>query len=194
MKPTRPQPSICPVLQDTHKKSLLKQARTAIECFLSGQPFQAEENRDPALTRKSGVFVTLLKNGDLRGCIGRIKDDLPLQEVVASMAVQAAFNDHRFAALTAQELPDIEIEISILSPLQKIESAEEIELGRHGVLLKKENSQALFLPQVAPKMGWDRKELLDRLCNKMGLPDGCWKRNAELFVFQTEVFSESEFR
>jgi AmmeMemoRadiSam system protein A len=142
---------------------------------------------------KRGAFVTLKKHGELRGCIGRMSGDTPLCTIIGSMALQAAFNDTRFSPLTHEELSQVEIEISVLTPIVQIKNADEIVLGRDGVIVKKGNRQAVFLPQVATETGWNKEKFLDQLCYKAGLNAGDWK-DAELFTFQADVFSESEFQ
>jgi AmmeMemoRadiSam system protein A len=176
-----------------HKKSLLEFARKSIRNFLNSETVPLPRDLDPILQRKQGAFVTLRKERELRGCIGHMGEDKPLCDVVGSMALQAAFNDPRFNPLTIDELPDIEIEISMLTPCKEVNSAEEIVVGRDGVLLKKEGKQAVFLPQVATERGWNRDQLLDHLCNKAGLTSGSWEKDARLFTFQAIVFEEAEF-
>ena len=118
-------------------------------------------------------------------------EDRPLSTVVGAMALQAAFNDPRFSSLSAAELRQIEIEISVLTPVAKVGSAADIVLGRDGVVLKKGDKQAVFLPQVATETGWSKEVFLDQLCYKAGLSAGDWKK-ADLFTFQADVFSEAE--
>jgi AmmeMemoRadiSam system protein A len=110
------------------------------------------------------------------------------------MALQAAFNDGRFSQVRADELREIEIEISVLTPLKEVSGAGKIVAGRDGVLLAKEGHSAVFLPQVATEQRWNREELLDNLCRKAGLPTGSWKQGAQLSTFQAVVFSEADFK
>jgi AmmeMemoRadiSam system protein A len=110
------------------------------------------------------------------------------------MAMAAAFQDSRFSQLTPGELKEIEIEISVLTPMKPLSHPEEIVVGRDGVVLKKGERSGVFLPQVATEQGWNRTELLDNLCLKAGLPTGSWKKDAQLLAFQAEVFKESEFK
>jgi AmmeMemoRadiSam system protein A len=121
-------------------------------------------------------------------------EDLPLCQVVGSMALQAAFNDRRFTNVTLKELPEIDIEISVLTPFQPIRGAEDILIGRDGVVLRKNDRSAVFLPQVPVEQGWDRNQLLDRLCQKAGLSAGSWKDGAQLYTFQANVFNESDLK
>lgn len=179
-------------LTASDKKILLKHARKTLEQYFSVQTFPLLRDVNPKLKIKRGAFVTLKKNGELRGCIGHMSEDTPLCTIVGAMALQAAFNDTRFSPLTQQELAQVDIEISVLTPISKIKSADEIVLGRDGVIVKKGNKQAVFLPQVATETGWSKEVFLNQLCYKAGLNAGDWK-NAELFTFQADVFSESEF-
>jgi len=179
-------------LTPSDKKTLLKFARKTLEQYFSTQTVLLPRDINPLLKIKRGAFVTLRKHGELRGCIGHMSEDTPLCTVVGQMALQAAFNDSRFDRLTQQELSQVEIEISALTPFTRIKSADEIVLGRDGVIVKKGNRQAVFLPQVATETGWSKEVFLDQLCHKAGLNAGDWK-NAELFTFQADVFSESEF-
>ena len=130
MKSFKSQQSTLGWLTNSHKQTLLNCARNTIQQFLADESPPPAKHSDPELNRKQGAFVTLLKEGKLRGCVGHVKDDLPIHEVIGLMALQSAFNDHRFPPLTADELPQIEIEISILSPSKKVRRFEEIELGR----------------------------------------------------------------
>ncbi len=135
--------------------------------------------------------MTLRKKGKLRGCVGHTDDDMPLGEVVGSMALQAAFGDSRFSPVRISELVDIEIEISVLTPMTKVAGPEDVVLGRDGVVLRLDGCSAVFLPDVASEQGWSRDELLDQLCRKAGLRAGSWRRGAEFFIFQAIVFHES---
>lgn len=179
-------------LTETDKVSLLKYARETIRQYFESQTVPLPRNLNPMLKIKRGAFVTLNKNEQLRGCIGHMSEDTPLCTMVGAMALQAAFNDTRFSPLTKEELSQVEIEISVLTPFTKIKSADEITLGRDGVIIKKGNKQAVFLPQVATETGWSKEKFLDQLCYKAGLNAGDWK-DAELFTFQADVFSEAEF-
>ncbi len=180
-------------LNDSQKKTLLSLARKSITLYLTLKKVTPDENFDPALQKNLGAFVTLRKHGELRGCIGYMREDMPLIKVVSTMAMESAFSDPRFMPVTIGELPDIEIEISVLTPAKPIKNIDEIVLGRDGVVLAKEGRKAVFLPQVATEMGWNKIEFLDNLCRKAGLPAGSW-HDAELSVFQAKIFEESEFK
>ncbi len=179
-------------LSSSDKVSLLKYARKTLEQYFSSATVPLPRDLNPMLKVKRGAFVTLNEHGSLRGCIGQMREDRPLSTVIGSMALQAAFNDTRFNPLNEQELPQVEIEISVLTPITQVKNADEIVLGRDGVIVKKGNMQAVFLPQVATETGWSKEVFLDQLCHKAGLNAGDWK-DAELFTFQADVFSESQF-
>ncbi len=110
------------------------------------------------------------------------------------MALHAAFGDPRFDKVRAEELKDVEVEVSVLTPPRTVPSAADVRVGRDGVVLKKGDRSAVFLPQVATEQGWKREEMLDNLCQKAGLPAGCWVRGASLATFQADVFSEKDFK
>ncbi len=179
-------------LSTSDKRELLKYARNTIERYFSTETVPLPRDLNPLLKVKRGAFVTLRKQGDLRGCIGNMGEERPLSAVVGSMALQATFNDSRFNPLTEQELPQVEIEISVLTPFKQVKNADEIVLGRDGVVVKKNGKQAVFLPQVATETGWSKEVFLNQLCQKAGLEAGDWK-DAELFTYQADVFSESQF-
>lgn len=178
-------------LTSSDKRALLKYARETLEFYFKDRLVPLPRNINNFLKIKRGAFVTLRKYGELRGCIGHMSEDTPLCTVVGTMALQAAFNDKRFNPLSINELSQVGIEISVLTPFTRINNANEIELGRDGVIVKQGIRQAVFLPQVATEMGWSKEVFLDQLCLKAGLNKGGWK-NAELYTFQADVFSESE--
>ncbi len=180
-------------LNRRQKTALLTFARETIRQFLDSQTTPLARGFDPALQKKQGAFVTLKKNGQLRGCIGHMAENLPLCQVVGKMALQAAFNDRRFSPLRPKELPDTELEISVLTPFQRVGGPENILVGRDGVLIRKAGRSAVFLPQVAPEQGWNRDQMLSHLCRKAGLSPDTWKEEGiKFFTFQAIVFSESE--
>jgi len=181
-------------LNSADRRILLAFARRSIQQLLTSETVPLPRDFSPALESKQGAFVTLSKNGELRGCIGQMVADLPVCQVVGAMAIQAAVNDRRFNPLSISELPDIEIEISLLTPFKPIASAEDFVPGRDGIMLKKDGRSAVYLPQVAPDQGWNRQQTLDQLCHKAGLPKGSWKKDAQLFIFQANVFSESDYK
>jgi AmmeMemoRadiSam system protein B/AmmeMemoRadiSam system protein A len=181
-------------LQHTDKKALLTIARESIRRYLTTETLPLVRRYTSSLAPASGVFVTLKKNGKLRGCIGHIAAEVSLARTVGAMAAQAAFNDSRFRPVTATELPEIEIEISVLTHPEAVNDPEAIQVGRDGIILHKDGRSAVFLPQVATEYGWGRNEMLDNLCRKAGLREGSWKQGARLLTFQADVFSESTFR
>ncbi|MDO8945336.1 MAG: AmmeMemoRadiSam system protein A, partial [Desulfobacterales bacterium] len=179
-------------LSATDKKALLAFARETISRYLTAQMVPLPRGFSPAALEPRGVFVTLKKRGNLRGCIGRMTPDRPLAALVGAMALQAAFEDPRFSPVTMKELPDLEIEISVLTPMQPVSGPGAIVVGRDGVLLQKGKRSAVFLPQVAPEQGWGRDEMLDHLAMKAGLPAGAWREGAQFSTFQALVFGEAD--
>ena len=179
-------------LSPTDKKALLAFARETITGYLTTQTVPLPRGFGPAALETRGVFVTLKKRGNLRGCIGRMTPDRPLANLVGAMALQAAFEDPRFAPVTLKELPDLEIEISVLTPMQPVSGPGAIVVGRDGVLLNKRGRSAVFLPQVAPEQGWGRDEMLDHLAMKAGLPTEAWKEGSQFSTFQALVFGEAD--
>ncbi len=161
----------------------------AITSRLRGEKARAPEPPTQTLGARYGAFVTLKRNGRLRGCIGHIIGDSPLVETIFDMARAAAFDDPRFPELTASELDGLEIEISILSPLVPCPDPSEIEVGRHGLLIQQGLRQGLLLPQVPIEWGWDRETFLRQTCHKAGLAPDAWKDPASrIFWFEAEVF------
>lgn len=141
------------------------------------------------LKERLGAFVTLKVGGRLRGCIGHLVGDKPLHETVAQMAKSAAFQDPRFPPLSRGEYDKIEVEISILSPIEKCPDPERIEVGRHGLVISKGHYQGLLLPQVPVEWGWDRETFLRHTAMKAGLPGESWKDpDTQMYWFEAEVF------
>lgn len=187
-------------LSDDEKRLLLRLARETIaEHLRTGKsPDLKTYPLTERLKKKAGAFVTLKKHGELRGCIGRIgypeiADELPsLHDVVKDMAVAAALNDQRFDPVAADELKDIEIEISVLTVAREIPGWEDFEVGRHGIIIRKAYRGAVFLPQVAVEQNWDRAKTLSHLCVKAGLPRDAWReKDMHFFVFTAEVFDDA---
>ncbi len=176
-------------LTEDEKQLLHRIARQAIEdgCQGKASPELTVESR--TLREERGAFVTIKKHGELRGCIGHIQGDKPLCKVVGEMAIAAAFEDPRFAPVTEKELPELEIEISALTPVKRIKNVEEIEVGKHGIIIQKGFYAGLLLPQVATEYGWNRKTFLEHTCLKAGLPGGAWKDpDTVISIFSAEVF------
>jgi AmmeMemoRadiSam system protein A len=143
------------------------------------------------LERPAAAFVTLHRRGELRGCIGDLRSDRPLSDVIASCAVSAASCDPRFPPLSPSELDDVEIEVSILGPLEPVQSLADIEVGRHGLVIESGWRRGLLLPQVAPEWGWTAAEFVIHTCRKAGLPADAWPAGgAVLYRFEAEVFGE----
>ncbi|MFA5090466.1 MAG: AmmeMemoRadiSam system protein B [Candidatus Omnitrophota bacterium] len=180
------------MLNKIQRKRLLEIARSSIELYLREGRKATIKEEDEALKIQTGAFVTLHKNGQLRGCIGNLIARQPLYLTIRDMAIEAATADPRFSPLEPGESKDIEIEISVLSPLLRVGSAQEIELGKHGVLIRKGFQSGVFLPQVALETGWSKEEFLSVLCEqKAGLAPDAWKdKSTEIYIFTAEVFSE----
>ena len=172
------------------REALLRIARRALEVALLALPRPVLVPR-PALRRPRGAFVSLHdRDGALRGCVGQTRPERPLGESVARLAVLAATEDGRFARVTGEDLEGLVIEISALGPLVAVR-AEEVEVGRHGLLLRLAGRSGLLLPQVAVEHGWDREEFLDKTAWKAGLPEDAWRQaDALIFAFTAEVFGE----
>lgn len=180
-------------LNSMQKKLLLRIARETVENTVSGSVPGSYSIDDPVLNIECGAFVTIHDHGTLRGCIGNITARIPLWKTVMNMAIEASTRDPRFPAISADELDDIDIEISALSPLWKIKDIQEIEAGKHGILIKKGFNQGLLLPQVATENNFDRKSFLEHTCLKAGLDRNCYKdKNCEIHIFSATVFGEKD--
>jgi AmmeMemoRadiSam system protein A len=174
------------------RQTLLDIARLALEQRLGAGELPSYDADSEALYEPRAVFVTLRsrETGELRGCRGEIQARSPLIDAVARIAVASATDDSRFQPVTLEELSDIHIEISALTPMQPIEP-EEVEVGRHGLWIVQGLYSGLLLPQVAVRFGWDREQFLKGTCTKAGLPDDAWMSDTtELFGFETEVWEE----
>ena len=178
-------------LTDQEKAILLETARRSIETAFEGKYWLPSDSQlTQTLKAECGAFVTLHLHGRLRGCIGNLVGVRPLYKTVAEMARAAAFEDDRFRPLTREELEQVHIEISVLSPLRQISSPDELVLGRDGVLMVKDGRSGTFLPQVADETGWTREEFLGHCArDKAGIGWNGWK-DADLYVYQAEVFDE----
>ena len=180
-------------LNESEKKELLKAARSSIEARIKNRPRVLNPAiESDTLKKDAGVFVSLHKNGRLRGCIGVFASKEPLWKTVQEMAKSAATRDPRFVPVEAEELPSIEIEISVLSPLMKIADVEEIEVGRHGIYIMQGLNRGVLLPQVAIEHGFDRDEFLSETCVKAGLDPEAWREGADIYIFEAEIFGERE--
>lgn len=181
-------------LNTKEKKTLLKIARKSLEEYIRNEqiPEFDEEQMSETLKKATGAFVTLQKEGELRGCIGRFDADKPLYKIVGQMAIASGTQDARFSPINEDELDDITIEISVLTPMEKIASIEEIELGTHGIYIQKGGMSGTLLPQVAEKFDWSKEEFLGHCArDKAGIGWDGWK-DANVYKYSAIVFSEEE--
>ena len=180
------------MLNEEQRRQLLRLARTSIESTLDGRtPEMRAEEFDEDLRRPAGAFVTLRKDGDLRGCIGSIRAMEPLYRAVASSAISAAFRDPRFFPVRKDEIGHLELEISVMGPIEQVRDVNEIEVGRDGLIISRGRFAGLLLPQVASEYGWDRETFLDQTCLKAGLQPNAWRSpETSIEKFAAEVFGE----
>jgi len=171
------------------QQRLLALARRALEARVRRQTPPALERGGP-FDALCGAFVTIHNRGELRGCLGRIEPSAPLAATLADLAASVSDSDPRFDAVSLLELADIDVEISVLTPEREIQSTEEIELGRHGLIVEKDYRRGLLLPQVATEQRWDRDTFVSHTCLKAGLPPDAWRHGARVFVFEAQVFGE----
>jgi AmmeMemoRadiSam system protein B/AmmeMemoRadiSam system protein A len=181
-------------IDDRTKIKMLKYARQAIENYIKTKQIPIIDDRDKIFGDYYGIFVTLNKNNELRGCMGTTDAVMPLRRGIPQIACSAAFGDYGFKAVGENELRKIDIEISILSPYKKIKNTDEIIMGKHGVMVTKDQKTGLLLPQVTQENGWSKEKFLNEICTeKAGLPYGAWKqKGTELYVFTVCNFSEKE--
>lgn len=178
-------------LTDKEKNTLLDIAKNTIAAKLNRQETPELNIDSETLKQKRGAFVTLKKGGNLRGCIGYIKAYKPLWETVQEMAVAAGFNDPRFPALKKEDLDQLTFEISVLSPLQRIQDIHDIEVGGHGLYILNGYNSGLLLPQVATEYRWDRETFLEQTCCKAGLDPQAWKDpETEIYIFSADYFGD----
>lgn len=168
---------------------MLQIARRSVHAYLADEELQLPEFESLDLTDTRGVFVTIHRGSDLRGCVGTIEPQAPLDRSVAGCAVAAASRDPRFMPIQLSELPELQFEISVLSPLQDVTDIESIEVGAHGLVISKGNARGLLLPQVAIEHYWTREQFLNETCRKAGLPPNAWRQGARIQSFTAEVFS-----
>jgi len=169
---------------------LLKLARDTIEGFLKTGKRPRPKAAPKGLSAKRGAFVTLKVDDQLRGCIGYPLPYKPLAETVAEMTLAAATQDRRFPPIQAEELKRLKIEISVLTLPRAVQDINEIEVGRHGIIVSKGSDKGLLLPQVPTEYGWDRETFLHHGCLKAGLDEDEWRKGAQIEVFEAQVFSE----
>jgi hypothetical protein len=178
------------MLSEAQKTSLLRIARESVETHVGG--LRAEAAASQGLPDASGVFVTIKRGGELRGCLGTLQLSEPLATAVARCARESATEDPRFLPMTADELPESSIEISVLGPLETIDPREDgaIVIGRHGLVAELGPRRGLLLPQVATEWGWTPEQFLRQTCRKAGLAMDAWEHGARIYRFDAEVFGE----
>jgi hypothetical protein len=170
---------------------LLDLARKTIVSYVTDRTVPPIETKSTVLCSTSGCFVTITSGGDLRGCIGNFISDKPLYQLVQEMAVSAAVKDPRFYPMRTEDLHSFELEISVLSPLHKVTSIDEIEVGVHGIYLEKNFSRGVLLPQVATEHHWDREMFLSQTCVKAGLKPTDWQEGADIYIFSAQIMKEA---
>jgi AmmeMemoRadiSam system protein A len=179
-------------VNDAQKQTLLKVAKDTVEAVIKNEPVPKPESEDPQLNEHCGCFVTLKNHGQLRGCIGQFISEGPLIELIAEMARASATGDPRFFAdpITADELEQLDVEISVLSPLQLTDDPLSLRLGIDGIYIKKGHASGCFLPQVATETGWSKEEFLSYCCaHKAGLAPNAWKSpGTQVYLFTADVF------
>ena len=179
-------------MNETQKKVLLKTARDTVKAVIKGESTENPQSDDPELNAPCGCFVTLKNHGRLRGCIGQFISDSPLIELVGQMAKASATGDPRFFAdpISADELDQLDVEISVLSPLQRTDEPLSLRLGIDGIYIKRGHTSGCFLPQVATETGWSKEEFLSYCCaHKAGLPPDAWREpETEVNLFTADVF------
>jgi AmmeMemoRadiSam system protein A len=178
-------------LSAADKKLLLQMARASIEAHLLDKPLPALKEVPRSLCEPRGAFVSLHRKGQLRGCIGYLEAVKPLGQTVREMAASAAFHDPRFRPLGKEELADLEVEISVLSPMQLVKNIDDIQVGTHGLYIVQGMCRGLLLPQVATEYKWDRLTFLGQTCCKAGLPTNAWKEpDTKIYLFTAEIFGD----
>jgi AmmeMemoRadiSam system protein A len=179
------------MLTEDRRQALLRTAREAVDAQARGDaaPLPSAEGSADA----SGVFVTIKRRGELRGCLGVLELRGSLEREVARCARDSASEDPRFPPVRPDELPETAIDISVLGPLEEIDPADPhaIVIGRHGLVVEQGRRRGLLLPQVAPEWGWTREEFLRHTCRKAGLPEDAWRQGAKVFRFEADVFGEN---
>ena len=176
---------------DAQQRSLVAIARKAVVEAVTGRGGGAPAPEDPGTwPDATGAFVTLKRQGRLRGCIGTLECRRSMAEEVARVAISAAREDPRFEPVRPAELDDLDVEVSVLGPLEEIDPGDPgaLEIGRHGLVVEQGQRRGLLLPQVATEWGWDRGEFLAQTCAKAGLPRDAWRRGARVYRFAADVF------
>lgn len=181
-------------LDTTLQRKLIQIAKETIDSYIRSRKVPEFSVEEPELLQKAGAFVTIKSHGCLRGCIGHVEGIKPLYETIIEMAIAASTQDPRFSPVTEDELADLQVEISVMAPLRLIEDPEEIQVGVHGILMRRGFRSGLLLPQVATEHEWDRTTFLEQTCRKSGLPTNAWKDSeTKIYVFSAQVFHETDF-
>ncbi|MBV5341208.1 MAG: AmmeMemoRadiSam system protein A [Deltaproteobacteria bacterium] len=178
------------LLTRKEQEELLKIARETVIEYVTNRKVPTIVSTLPGLNLHSGCFVTVKLKGELRGCIGNFVSDQPLYLLVQEMAVSAATRDPRFYPMKPEDLADFTLDISVLSPLEKTASVDEIQVGTHGIFIVKGSSRGVLLPQVATEYGWNRDQFLQHTCIKAGLPQDAWQGECDIYIFSAQVFGE----
>jgi AmmeMemoRadiSam system protein A len=179
------------MLDETDKNALLKLARLTLEAYFIDGKTPAYHTARISLLEKKGAFVSLHNSEDLRGCIGQIYPDRELYKIIQHCVLSAAMEDNRFMPVRQEELPDLNIEISVLSSFHRIQDIQEIQMGKHGIYLVHGRFRGLLLPQVATSYGWDRQTFLEQTCRKAGLNESAWREErSNIDIFEAEIFDE----
>jgi AmmeMemoRadiSam system protein A len=180
-------------LDELERERLLLIARESIACAVGAEAPRPLADLPPKLEQVCGAFVTLELHGRLRGCIGRIRATEPLARTIQDMARAAALNDPRFDPVKVAELPNLTIEISVLSPFEEIAVSDvhRIRIGTHGLYISQHGRAGLLLPQVAPEWGWNSEQFLEHTCEKAGLPTNAWRTGAKIELFSAEIFGDA---
>ena len=180
------------LLTAEQQAELLRIARQSIAARVTMAPRPLMRVKDPELRRKSGAFVTIKWGKELRGCVGVVEPRMTLADAVAHAAAAAACEDYRFEPLAEHELPEVRLEVSVLSPLEPVPDPAQVEVGKHGLMVVDGPNRGLLLPQVPVEWGWDREQFLEHTCLKAGLARDAWKKGAQLYWFSAQVFGEGE--
>jgi uncharacterized protein len=178
-------------LNEVDQQTLLRIAREALISYLDTSNIPVVREPTESLRQHCGAFVSLHKGKNLRGCVGVIVAEKPLYVAVGECAVWAGLQDHRFSPVTKQEVGHLNFEISVLSPLEDI-AAEDVEVGRHGLVISQGGLRGLLLPQVPVEWKWNRERFLEETCQKAGLPPNAWRHGARIQAFTAQVFHEAK--
>lgn len=183
--------TVPPNLDEYAQRELLALARATLENYFKTGTLLEYHTKHPALLLRAGAFVTLHRDDDLRGCIGMLSADDEVYRTVQRCALSAALEDNRFDTVSAEEIPELTIEISVLSAFEYVSDVNVIEVGRHGLIISMGGARGLLLPQVASRLCWDRETFLSQTCRKAGLSAQAWRQpQAKIQIFEAQVFSE----